>query len=71
MEDRVVRKLRRALACHVRCVHASVNGSFCSVLAKQVFPLTSELRGGIRKRKLAERDRDRDEWSTRWLTGNK
>lgn len=48
------------MACHVKCVHVSVNGSFCSVLAKQVFPLTSELLGGISTRKLAERDRDRE-----------
>lgn len=32
-KSRVVRKLWRDVACHVRCVHASVNGSFCSVLA--------------------------------------
>ncbi len=44
--------------CHVRHVHVSVNGSFCGVLARQVFPLTSELRGGIGTRKLAERDRE-------------
>lgn len=59
-KNRVVRKLQRNVACRVRCVHASVNGSFCSVLAKQVFPLTSELRGGIGTRELAERDGDRE-----------
>lgn len=44
----------------VQLVHARVNGSLCSVLAKQVFPLTSELRGGIETRKLAESDRGRE-----------
>lgn len=43
--------------CHARCVHTSVHGSFCSVLAKLVFPLTSELRGGIGTRKPEERHR--------------
>lgn len=45
---------------HVRRVHVSVNGSLCSVLARQVFPLTSELRGGNRTRELAESERGRE-----------
>lgn len=32
--------------CHVKCVQMSVNSSFCSVLVKQVLPLTSELQAG-------------------------
>lgn len=54
--DKVVRRPQR----DVRYVHVSVNGSFCSVLAKQVFPLTSELRGAIGMKRLAVRERERE-----------
>lgn len=37
--------LQTSVACHVRCVHTSINSSFSGVSVEQLFPLTSELRG--------------------------
>lgn len=57
----------------MRGASGSVNCSFCNVLVKQVFALTSELSGGgIRTRKLARRHGGMShEWRTRLFTGYK